>query len=110
MHALRQHPLLLCGRLLPQAAAVRGVPAVAVRVRHLLPQAAALHPGSLPAKLPRRLLPKTTSATLLARDWGLLPLNAESDKIECGSPSSVAIRTDPYRRRFLPVETDGRKR
>jgi len=85
MHALRRPPLLLPRRLLPQAAALHRMPAVAVHVRQLLPQAAALHPGSLPAKLPRRLLPKTISATVLARDWDLLPLS-------------------PYRRWFLPVE------
>lgn len=67
MHTLRQHPLLLCGRLLPQAAAVRCVPAVAVRVRQLLPQAAAVRPGPLPDVLPRRLLPQTRSTTLLPR-------------------------------------------
>ncbi len=65
MYTLRRRPLLLYGQLLPQAAAVPAMRAVADCVRQLLSQAAAVHSVCQIPVLRGRLLPKTVSATLL---------------------------------------------
>ena len=77
MHALCRTPMLLPGRLLPQAGAMHPVRSHLVVRGRLLPQAATVPPVLLPVMVHGRLLPETPPILLLAGASAILPLPAK---------------------------------
>lgn len=87
LHSLCCNPVLLSGRLLPQAVALHPVRGPVDIARLLLSQAAALPPMSSHVLVCGRLLPKTSSAVLLAGDRAVLSLSTRPRSELLGMPT-----------------------